>query len=60
MPGKDDAVDHKGQLPPFTPPKFHLNQDKLYEQLKASNMLLSFPSRVSTRKVPKVSSVVQS
>ena len=29
MPGGDDATDHKGQLPPFTSPKFNWNQDNL-------------------------------
>ena len=34
MPGEDGAIDHKGQLPPFTPPKFHWGQDNLCEQFK--------------------------
>ena len=38
MPG-DDATEHKGQLPPFTPPKFNWNQENLYEQFKASREL---------------------
>ena len=35
MPGDDDATEHKGQLPPFTPPKYNWNQDNLYEQFKS-------------------------
>ena len=35
MPGDDDASDHKGQLPPFTPNKFNWNQDNLYKQFKS-------------------------
>ena len=31
MPRDDDAAEHKGQLPPFTPPKFNWNQDNLYK-----------------------------
>ena len=30
-----DADAPKPQLPPFTPPKFHWNQDNLYEQFKS-------------------------
>ena len=33
MPGDDD--DHKGQLLPFTPPKFSWGQGNLYEQFKS-------------------------
>ena len=36
MPGDNDATEHQGQLPPFTPPKFNWNQDDLYEQLQES------------------------
>ena len=35
MPGDDEATEHKGQLPPFTPPKFNWNQDNKYEQFKS-------------------------
>ena len=35
MPGDNDRVEHKGQLPPFTPSKFNWNQDNLYEQFKS-------------------------
>ena len=42
MPGDDDATDHKGQLPPFTPPKFNWNQDNLYGQFKSFNRVLEF------------------
>ena len=34
MPGDDEASDHRGHLPPFSPPKFNLNQDNLYKQFK--------------------------
>ena len=42
MPGDDDAADHKGQLPPFTPPKFHWGQDNLYEQYKSFKRVVEF------------------
>ena len=42
MPGDDDATDHKGQLPPFTPPKFHWNQDNLYKQFKSFKRVVEF------------------
>ena len=42
MPGDDDAVEHKGQLPPFTPPKFNWNQDNLYEQFKSFKRVVEF------------------
>ena len=42
MPGDDDAIDHKGQLSPFTPPKFNWNQDNLYEQLKSFKRVAEF------------------
>ena len=42
MPGDDDATDHKGQLPLFTPPKFHWNQDNLYEQFKSFKCVVEF------------------
>ena len=42
MPGDDDATDHKGPLPPFTPPKFNWNQDNLYEQFKGFKRVVEF------------------
>ena len=39
MPGDDD---HKGQLPPFTPPKFSWGQDNLYEQFKSFKCVVEF------------------
>ena len=42
MPGEDDATDNKGQLPPFTPPKFNWNQDNLYEQFKSFKCVVDF------------------
>ena len=42
MPGDDDATEHKGQLPPFTPPKFNWNQDNLYEQFKSFKKVVEF------------------
>ena len=42
MPGDDDATEHKGQLPPFTPPKFNWNQDNLYEQFKSFKRVVDF------------------
>ena len=38
MPGDDDgngAPEHKGHLPPFTPPRFNRTQGNLYEQFKS-------------------------
>ena len=40
MPRDDD--DHKGQLPPFTPPKFSWDQDNLYEQFKSFKRVVDF------------------
>ena len=42
MPGDDDATDHNGQLPPFTPPKFNWNQDSLYKQFKSFKRVVEF------------------
>ena len=42
MPGDDDATEHKGQLPTFTPPKFNWNQDNLYEQFKSFKRVVEF------------------
>ena len=32
----------KVQLPPFTPPKFHWNQDNLYEQFRSFKRVIEF------------------
>ena len=40
MPGDND--DHKGQLLPFTPPKFNWGQDNLYEQFKSFKHVVDF------------------
>ena len=45
MPDDDDVVEHKGQLPPFTPPKFNWNQDILHEQFKSFERVLEFTFR---------------
>ena len=37
-----DADVPKPQLPPFTPPKFHWNQDNLYEQFKSFKCVVEF------------------
>ena len=37
-----DADAPKIQLPPFTPPKFHWNQDNLYEQFKSFKRVVEF------------------
>ena len=37
-----DADAPKPQLPPFTPPKFHWNQDNLYEQFKSFKRVVEF------------------
>ena len=42
MLGDNDATEHKGQLQPFTPPKFNWNQDNLYEQFKNFKRVLEF------------------
>ena len=42
MPGDDDATDHNGQLPPFSPPKFHWGQDNLYKQFKSFKRVAEF------------------
>ena len=45
MPGSDDsnsAPEHKGHLPPFTPPRFNWNQDSLYEQFKSFKHVVEF------------------
>ena len=42
MSGDNDAIEHKGHLPPFTPPKFNWNQDNLYEQFKSFKRVVEF------------------
>ena len=45
MPSDDDgngAPEHKGHLPPFTPPRFNWNQDNLYEQFKSFKRVVEF------------------
>ena len=42
MPGDDDASDHRGQLPPFSAPKFNWNQDNLYKQFKSFTGVVEF------------------
>ena len=42
MPGDDDASDHRGQLPPFSPSKLNWNQDNLYEQFKSFKRVVEF------------------
>ena len=37
-----DAHAPKPQLPPFTPPKFHWNQDNLHEQFKSFKCVAEF------------------
>ena len=37
-----DADAPKPQLLPFTPPKFHWNQDNLYEQFKSFKHVVEF------------------
>ena len=42
MPGDNNASDHRGQLPTFSPPKFNWNQDNLYEQFKSFKRVAEF------------------
>ena len=42
MPGEDDGDGPRGQLPPFTPPRFNWNQDNLYEQFKNLKRVVEF------------------
>ena len=42
MPGEDDGDGPRGQLPPFTPPKFNWNQHNLYEQFKTFKRVVEF------------------
>ena len=37
-----DASAPKPQLPPFIPPKFHWNEDNLYEQFKSFKRVVEF------------------
>ena len=55
MPGEDvdaGADGHKGQLPLFTPPKFHWNQDKLYKQFKSFKHVVEFAFKDQYEKYP--------
>ena len=63
MPGGNDgdrAPEHKGHLPPFTPPRFNWNQDNLYEQFKTSSELWSSHSEDNMRTAQMELSAVQS
>ena len=40
--GDTDGETPKVQLPPFTPPKFHWNQDNLHEQFKSFKRVVEF------------------
>ena len=42
MPGEDDGYGPRGQLLPFTPPRFNWNQDNLYEQFKNFKRVVEF------------------
>ena len=42
MPGEADGDGPRGQLPPFTPPRFNWNQDNLYEQFKNFKRVVKF------------------
>ena len=42
MPGEDDGDGPRGQLQPFTPPRFNWNQDNLYEQFKNFKRVVEF------------------
>ena len=42
MPREDDGDGPRGQLPPFTPPRFNWNQDNLYEQFKNFKRVVEF------------------
>ena len=48
MPSDDDGngtPEHKGHLPPFTPPRFNWYQDNLYEQFESFKRVVEFPFR---------------
>ena len=48
MPGNNDSdgtPEHKGHLPPFTPPRFIWTQDNLYEQFKSLKRVVEFKFR---------------
>ena len=49
-----DAVDdtRKVQLPLFTPPKFHWNQDNLYEQFKSFKRVVEFAFKHQYERCP--------
>ena len=42
MPSDDNAAEHKGQLPPFKPPRFNWNQNNLYKQFKSFKQVVEF------------------
>ena len=42
MPREDNGDGPRGQLPPFTPPRFNWNQDNLYEQFKNFKRVVEF------------------
>ena len=42
MPREDDGNGPRGQLLPFTPPRFNWNQDNLYEQFKSFKRVVEF------------------
>ena len=41
----DGAPEHRGHLPPFTPPRFNWNQDNLYKQFKSFKQVVEFAFR---------------
>ena len=49
-----DAVDDtpKVHLPPFTPPKFHWNQDNLYKQFKSFKQVVKFAFKGQYERCP--------
>ena len=63
MPGDDDgdgAPEHKGHLPPFTPPRFSWNRTICTNNLKASSKLWSSHSEDNMRTAQMALSEVQS
>ena len=42
MAGDNNAAEYRGQLPPFSPPKFNWNQDNLYKQFKSFKHVVEF------------------
>ena len=53
----DDVDAPKAQLLPFTPPKFHWNQDNLYEQIKSFKCVVEFAFKGQYENVLTMSSV---